>query len=149
MTIDEYLHQLPALKKAERTACKRLAKMFDKATSTHNSAFDGMPYTKRSENMYEIKLVEYVDAKKAWDEINAKYFEVRDQLEECIDYLLYWEGCLIFQIYIYNVALEKDDPLDGAEEILHTQSQYVIKAKLTEAKSHLRQLLIDRGVDLN
>lgn len=146
MTIDEYLSQLPDLRAAEKTARNRLDKLFNKATSTHNSAFDGMPYTKSSENTHETKLIEYADAKKAWDQINAKYFEIRDQLEECIEYLLYWEGCLIFHVYIYNMSLDKDDPLDGAEDILHTNSQHVITAKLSEAKSHLREQLINRGV---
>lgn len=148
MTIDEYLNQLYKLKKAEDRTYQKLVKKFDRATSTHNSAFDGMPHTKSNENIHETRLIEYADTKKEWNDINRKFFEVKEQIEEAVDYLLYWEGRLIYQLYVYNVFLSGDDPMDGAAEILHTKSRQVINNKLAEAKAHMRQLLIDRGIEL-
>lgn len=148
MTIDEYLNQLPNLKRAEGIAYQKLKQYFDKATSTHNSAFDGMPRVKSCENTHETRLIEYADAKREWNDINKRFYEVKDQIEEAVDYLLYWEGRLIYQLYVYNVFLSIDDPMDGAAEILHTKSQHVIKVKLAEAKTHLRQILINQGVEI-
>ena len=149
MTIDEYLNQLPKLKAAEIREYDKLMTMFDRATSTHNSAFDGMPHSKRSENIHEIKLIEYADTKREWEDLNKRFYEIKEQIEEAIDYLLYWEGSLIYRVYIYNIFGTRDDPLEGADEILHTNSQHIINVKLTEAKSHLRQILINRGVELD
>lgn len=148
MTIDEYLNQLPVLKQTEKKAYNRLRKCFDRATSTHNSAFDGMPHVKSSENIHETRLVEYVDAKKEWDEINARFFEIKEQIENTIYYMVYWEAVLINQIYIYNVIRSNASPLDGVAEILNTNNQHTIKNKIAEAKAHLRQQLIDRGVEI-
>ena len=148
MTIDEYLNQLPKLKAAENREYNKLIKMFDKATSTHNSVFDGMPLTKNSENAHETKLIEYADAKREWDEIHKRFYDIKNQIESAIDYLLYWEGSLIYRVYIYNVFGTRDDPLEGADEILHTNSQHIINVRLTEAKSHLRHILINQGIEL-
>lgn len=149
MTIDEYLNQLPKLKAAENHKYNKLMKMFDIATSTHNSAFDGMPRTRNSENAIETKLIEYADTKREWDEIHRRFYEIKEQIEDAIDYLLYWEGSLIYRVYIYNIFGTRDDPMEGADEILHTNSQYIINVKLAEAKSHLRQILINQGVELD
>lgn len=148
MTIDEYLNQLPDLKRDEDRVYTKLKHYFDKATSTPGSSFDGMPRRRSHENMHETWMIEYADAKREWTAINNKFYEVKEQLESTVDYLLYWEGRLIYQLYIYNVILGGDDPMDGAEEILHTQDRDKIDAKLDKAKSHLRQLLIKQGVEL-
>lgn len=148
MTIDEYLNQLPKLKAAENREYNKLAKVFDKATSTHNSAFDGMPRTKNSINAHETRLIEYVDTKREWDEIHKRFYEILEQIEGAIDYLLYWEGSLIYRVYIYNIFGTREDPLEGADEILHTNSQHIINVKLAEAKSHLREILINQGIEL-
>lgn len=148
MTIDEYLNQLPELKKAEDRAYRELNKMFDRAISTHNSAFDGMPHVKSNENIHETRLIEYADAKREWDEINARFFEIKEQIEKTIYYMVYWEAVLINQIYIYNVIRSNASPLDGVAEILNTNNQHTIKNKIAEAKAHLRQQLIDRGVEI-
>lgn len=149
MTIDEYLNQLPQLKRAEDRAYTNLKHYLDKATYIPSSAFDGMPHARSYENKHETWMIEYADAKREWDSINAKFYEIKEQVEANVDYLLYWEGRLIYQLYIYNVFIGADDPMDGAEEILHTKSRHVINNKLAVAKSHLRQILIERGVELD
>lgn len=148
MTIDEYLNQLPYLKKADNRLYKELMIKSERATSTPSSAFDGMPRTKNSGNTHETRLLDYVDAHREWKEVNERFFEIKKQIEEAADYLLYWEGCLIMHVYVYNIMFSADDPLHGADEILHTQSQHVINKKLAEAKAHLRQLLIKQGIEL-
>lgn len=148
MTIDEYLKQLPDLKKADNRLYQMLIIKSERATRTTCSAFDGMPRTKNSGNTHETKLIEYIDAHREWKEVNEKFYEIKKQIEEAADYLLYWEGCLIIHVYIYNIMFSVDDPMHGVEDILHTKSQHVINKKLAEAKSHLRELLISRGVEI-
>ena len=60
--------------------------------------------------------------------------------------MLYWQGRLIYQVYIYNVIIEAADDLNGADEILKTKSQREILAKLAEAKAALADQLRAQGV---
>ena len=149
MTIDEYLNQPRKLKaKGERLYMKML-EAEAKATSPHVSLNlgDGIP-GRSGANATENKLLDYVEASKAYTKVTRQHNEIRSALLMAIDNLLYWQGCLIYQVYIYNVAIEADDSLNGADEILRTDNRREILAKLAEAKAALADLLRAQGLDI-
>ena len=150
MTINEYLGKVPALKyKAERAAA-RYQELVTRATSTGcglNLGATGQRI-KGGGNVTEDKLIAMTDAGKASRAAYTRYIEFRDQLEKDIDNLLYWQGCLIYRVYLYNVIVEASDDLNGAGDILRTDDRREILAKLTEAKAALADILRGRGVDI-
>lgn len=147
MTIDEYLNQLPKLRRAEAKAYNRMETKFDRATSLQSSFNFDMPRRIADQNATEARLVDLADAQREWKEANDAYIEFKDQLERSLYNLLYWEGLLIDQAYIYNVVCGRDH-LYGLDEILHTSSRGAILAKLDTAKQHLRQILRDQGIEI-
>ena len=148
MTIDEYLNQLQKLRRREKQTYKKMQKQLDRATSVQSSFNFGMPRSRSNENRTETMLVDLADAQSEWREANAAYIAFREQLQSDIYNLLYWEGLLIEQVYIYNQVNECEDDLHGAAEILKTKNRGAIINKLNEAKAHLRQILIDQGKEI-
>ena len=150
MTIKEYLNQLPKLKYKAETATARYEDLVLRATAP-GCALDLGDTGRRirgSGNATENKLIEMSDAGKKSRAANERYYNFRDQLEKDIDNLLYWQGCLIYQCYIYNVIIEADDNLKGAADILRTTSRREILAKLAEAERALADILQARGLDI-
>lgn len=147
MTIDEYLNQLPKLRRAEAKAYNRMETKFDRATSLQSSFNFDMPRRIADQNATEARLVELADAQREWKEANEAYATFKEQLERSLYNLLYWEGLLIDQAYIYNVIYGRDH-LYGLDEILKTRNRGVMISKLNEAKQHLRQILIDQGIEI-
>ena len=150
MIIDEYLSQI-------RTAKRRSDELYNKLTIAQERALnvrspgnvgDGTPYTRTNENAAETRLLNYIDIGKEYDTATKTYIDTRKQVINAIDYLLYWQGCLIYQVYIYNVVIEADDDLSGADDILHTNNRREILAKLAEAKEALADLLREQGIEI-
>lgn len=150
MTINEYLNQPRTLKARRDKALENLKVLETRMLSPHDplNLGDGTPRSRSGENTHETHLIEYIDAGKEFKESNRLYMETRDNLEAAINYLLYWQGRLIYQVYIYNVIIEAADDLNGADEILKTKSQREILAKLTEAKAALADQLRAQGVEI-
>lgn len=148
MTIDEYLNQMKILRYKYLRLYDKAREAENKATSTRSSLNTDGRIQHKGVNMTESRLI---DAADAWGAMKAAYNEYnayRDQLDEGMRTLLYWEGCLIYKVYIHNVIAEKEDDLDGAEEILFTNNRKMIVSRLNEAKSHLREILISKGMDI-
>lgn len=148
MTIDEYLNQLRKLRRREKRTYQKMQNQYDRATSLQSSFNFGMPRNRSNENRTETRLLDLADTQREWREANAAYIGFREQLQSDIYNLLYWEGLLIEQVYIFNLINESEDDLNGAAEILNTNNRGTIIRKLNEAKAHLRQILIDRGVEI-
>lgn len=149
MTIDEYLNQPRKLKrKRDRLYEKLLAAEERTAPRDPLNLGDGVPGRRSGSNTTEDKLLTYIDASSAYREASRQYTNVRDALNLAIDNLLYWQGCLIYQVYIYNVYFDIDDDLKGADEILRTDNRREILAKLGEAKEALADLLRAQGVEI-
>ena len=150
MTIDEYLSQI-------RTAKKERDELSDKLDIAQEAALnvrspgnmaDGAPYARTNENATENRLIKYIDLHNEYEKASKLYIDTRKQVSRAIDYLLYWQGCLIYQVYIYNVVIEADDDLRGADDILRTNNRREILAKLAEAKEALAKLLREQGVEI-
>lgn len=147
MTIDEYLNQPQKLKrKRDRLYNKMLAAEAKTAPRDPLNLGDGVPGRSSGHNATEDRVLNYIDANRAYREAHRQYMNVRDALNLAIDNLLYWQGCLIYQVYIYNVYFDIDDNLKGADEILRTNNRREILAKLSEAKAALADLLRAQGV---
>lgn len=150
MTIDEYLSQPRKLKRK----CNRLYKIMQaaelKATSPRDplNLGDGIPGRKSGGNSTEDRLLDYINANQDYCDAYQQYKAIRDEIETTIDNLLYWQGRLIYHVYIYNVFLDEADDLHGAEDILNTNSRREILAKLAEAKAALADLLRAQGVEI-
>ena len=149
MTIDEYLSQARSLKYKADKAAARLEEYESRAISPRCALNlgDGIPGGRTNTNGTETRLIEYIDAGKAYTAANDNYRQFREQLQNTINYMLHWEAVLIEQIYINNVYFDRDD-LHGVNEILNTDNKRVILAKLGEAKQSLAEHLRQRGVDI-
>lgn len=148
MTINEYLNQPRDLKRS----CDRLYKKMLKAeerTAPRDplNLGDGIP-ARRSGNANEDKLLTYIDATRTYKKAYTQYTEVCNALSLAINNLLYWQGCLICRVYLYNACLDVDDDLQGADEILRTDDRREILAKLGESKAALADLLRAQGVEI-
>ena len=150
MTIDQYLNQVPAFKAKAEKAAAHYAQMVDRATATGCGLDLGDTGQRihRSGNATEEKLIAMTDAGKKSRAAYTRYIEFRDQLEKDIDNLLYWQGSLIYRVYLYNVIVETDDNLNGTADILRTNNRREILAKLAEAKAALADILRARGLDI-
>ena len=148
MTIDEYLNQLRTFKRREKKLYKNLMQCADRAFSPRSASSYDMPHSKSHDNQTETLLIELADADAAYTAALEEYRAFREQLENSIYNLFYWEGLVIYQVYFINGLLERDDDLTGLDEILKTHNRGVMISKLNEAKQHLRQILIDQGIEI-
>ena len=150
MDINEYLAQLPKLKRRADSAYLRYLELHERAVSPGCGLDlgDTGQRIKGSGNATEDRLIKAADGLREWRAANDKYKEIRAQLDAAVDELKYWQGCLIVHVYIYNVTFEADDDLKGADEILHTTNRREILAKLDESKRHLAEILRSQGVDI-
>ena len=150
MTIDEYLNQARTLKYKADKAKARFEEYESRAINPRSplDLGDGIPAGRTNANGTETRLIEYIDAGKAYTAAANNYSEFRHQLQNTINYLLHWEALIIERIYIYNIYYEYGDDLAGVDEILNTDNKRVILSKLGEAKRHLADLLRQRGVDI-
>lgn len=150
MTISEYLNQVRAFKAKAEKAAARYETLVMRATAPGCGLDlgDTGQRIRRGGNATEERLIAMTDAGKQSRAAYTRYIEFRDQLEKDIDNLLYWQGRLIYQCYIYNTIIEADDILNGAADILRTNNRREILAKLAEAKAALADILRARGLDI-
>lgn len=150
MTIDEYLRQVRTAKQTSDELFNKLVIAQERALNVRSplNLGDGTPGTRTNENATESRLIRYIDVHNEYEKATRLYIDTRKQLLSAMDFLLYWQGCLIYQVYIYNVSIEAEDDLNGAEDILHTRNRGVILAKLAEAKEALAEKLREQGVEI-
>ena len=150
MTIDEYLNQPRKLKAKSERLYKKMLIAEEKATTPRDplNLGDGIPGRRSGSNTTETKLLEYIDASRAYSEAYTQFREARDTLTGAIDNLLYWQGNLIYQIYIYNATFSSGDDIKDAGDILRTSNRREILAKIAEAKAALADLLRAQGVEI-
>ena len=150
MTIDEYLNQAKKLKhKADRAELK--LKEVESRTIDPRSSLnlgDGIPASNRSGNGTESRLLEYIDAGKAYTAASRKYTEFRKNLQSTVFDMPHWAALIIEQIYIYNVFSGCEEDLSGVGDILSTNDRRQILAKLSEAKELLADRLRVQGVEI-
>jgi hypothetical protein len=135
------------------STCKKLNEKLLKAEAKVNSAgpgfsLDPAAYTKDTDNRQETKLINYIDAANEYKAARKAYLDARASIEGSLDYLLYWEGRLIYHVYIYNAEFYPDDDLKDAAEIVGARNRYELIQKLDEAKEHLADLLRNKGVEI-
>ena len=109
---------------------------------------DGISTNSRNVNGTESRLLEYVDAGKAYTAARRNYTEFRKNLKSTVFNMPHWAALIIEQIYIYNVFSDREDNLYGVSDILNTNDRRQILAKLREAKEILADLLRAQGVDI-
>ena len=150
MTIDEYLNQPRNLKRRREQLGEQLTAAEARVTSPRDplNLGDGIPCSRYSGNGTENKLLEYIDISREFSKVNAQFKEMRDAIITAVDNMIYWQGCLIHHVYVYNVYFRSDDILNGADEILNTKDRRQILAKLTEAKAALAVQLRAQGVEI-
>ena len=148
MTIDEYLYQLRRLKRREEDLFKTYEELEARAESPRSSFNYNMPRSKNNDNLTEKRLTELIDAGQEWIEARNEYSAFRDQLQDSIYNLLYWEGLLIEQVYINNMIYKRENDLYGADQILKTNNKGAIIRKLRDAKAHLAEILRDQGIEI-
>lgn len=150
MTIDEYLNQPQKLKRKSDRLYKKALEAETRVTSPRDplNIGDGIPGRGSGSNATENKLLDYIDIHKEYSETHQQYIEARDAINAAIDNLLYWQGCLIYQVYIYNATFNNDDNLKGTDLILRTKNRREILAKLGEAKEALADQLRAQGVEI-
>lgn len=148
MTIDEYLNRLRVLKRKADAAEERCNKIYDKVINPPSaSSFDGSPKGRGNVNSNEIRLVKYSDAVRDYKEAYQEYKDHSDHIYSNICNCLYLDGLLLVTAYINNVVFD-NDTLHGIGSILNTSDQRVVRNRLHEAKEHLRQVLIQQGMDI-
>lgn len=148
MTIDEYLRQPQELKRKYERLYKRLLVMETRVTSPRDPLNTIGVQSRTGENAAETKLLDFIDAHNEYKDVVERYRETRKNILTAIDYVLYWQGSLIYQVYVRNVAVEEEATLTGADEILHTDDRREILAKLGEAKEALAAQLRAQGVTI-
>lgn len=150
MTIDEYINEMQRLKSKSERLLKDMREAETPLLSPRDplNLGDGTPRSRSGGNGTENKLLEYIDISREFSKVNGQFKEMRDAIKSAIDNLLYWQGCLIHHVYIYNVYFNPDDILNGADEILNTNDRRQILAKLTEAKAALAVQLRAQGVEI-
>lgn len=148
MTIDEYLNQPRKLKQRAERLWKKAEALEEAAISPQSAGRFDMPRSRSNDNQTEARLIRYIDAMSEWRDAHDAYVNCRDQLERDLHNLFYWEGLCIHDVYICNAMIDRGDDLTGLEEILNTRNRGAILTKLGEAKQHLRQLLIDQGIEI-
>lgn len=147
MTIDEYLNQLKALERREERLYKKYCEIEEKATSPQTYNFgSGAPRGRNGNNTRENLLVELADASNEFNAAFEEYKNFRNRLQRNIYNLLYWQGLIIEQVYIYN--RNRDNDLYGVNELLFTDDRREILAKLDEAKAALAEILRAQGVEI-
>lgn len=149
MTIDEYLSQGAALKEKAKNAETHLRELETKMLNARSSLNlgDGIGANRRNVNGTEERLIEYLDAGKAYTAALKELKQFRHQLQSTSDFLLHWEGKLIEEIYIYNTFFDRDFDYN-VREILRTDDQRTIDKKTSEAKQHFADLLRAQGVTI-
>lgn len=149
MTIDDYLNQMRTLRYKYLRLYEEAREVENKATNTGALlSLDNGVRSKSSENVAESRAIDAADAWRTMRQAYDRYCEYRDQLDDSMNMLLYWEGRLIYQVYIYNQIADKEDNLSGTNEILNTDNRKVILSKLNEAKLHLSEILISKGIEI-
>lgn len=147
MTIDEYLNQLKTLKERKDFLFKKVDVLLSKATSPGPALKIGMPHSQTNTNHTEDSIIDYASLSQELKSTQNEYNELSNTINRTINYLLYWEGCVITRVYFYNIYLGYDD-LHGLNEILKTNDKNEILAKLDQAKTHLAKLLQSRGIEI-
>lgn len=148
MTIDEYLNRPQKLKKKSDRLYKRLLEAEARLMPRDPLNLGDGSQRRTGENVQQVRLTDYIDLSNKYKAASKAYHDAREELENAIDYLLYWQGCLITHVYIYNVTFEAEDALQGADEILRTKSRQKIRAKLDESKAALAELLRAQGITI-
>ena len=150
MTIDEYINEMQRLKSKSERLLKDMREAETPLLSPRDplNLGDGTPRSRSGGNGTENKLLEYIDISREFDKVNDQFKEMRDAIRSAIDNMIYWQGCLIHHVYVYNVYFRSDDILNGADEILHTTNRRQILAKLDEAKAALAVQLRAQGVEI-
>ena len=150
MTIDEYINEMQRLKSKSERLLKEMREAETPLLSPRDplNLGDGTPRNRSGGSGTENKLLEYIDISREFDKVNDQFKEMRDAIRSAIDNMIYWQGCLIHHVYVYNVYFYPDDILNGAEEIVHTNDRRQILAKLTEAKAALAVQLRAQGVEI-
>lgn len=150
MTINEYLSQLPKLKRQAERSYRAFKEAEAAATDPGCTLnFSGAETRSRSGcNTTELQFVRAADALQEYQDARRRYIAFRYQLEKDLDGLLYWQGCLLFRVYVFNVLTGAADSLDGAGDILRTRNRREIVAKLREAQAALAEVLRARGKEI-
>lgn len=150
MTIDGYLNQSRRLKNRVDKATKVLEEAESKAGIRSSlDRVDGIVCGRNNGNSTEARMIDYVDAGREYRDAQHEYKQFRDQLKDVINYLLHWEALIIEQVYIYNVFFGAEDDLFGVDEIIGKNNRVIMLQKLGIAKEHLRDLLRDRGIEID
>ena len=150
MTIDEYINEMQRLKIKSERLLKEMREAETPLLSPRDplNLGDGTPRNRSGGNGTENKLLESIDIHREFSKVNDQFKEMRDAIRRAVDNMIYWQGCLIHHVYVYNVYFYPDDILNGAEEIVHTTNRREILAKLGEAKAALAVQLRAQGVEI-
>ena len=149
LTIDKYLGQAKRLKSKADKAEEKLKAIESRSINPRSSLNlgDGVPANSRNVNGTETRLLEYIDAGKAYTVASNDYKTFREQLKQTTANMVHWQAQIIEQIYVYNVFFGYDD-FDGVGEILRTTDRHRILMKLDESKRSLADLLRAQGVEI-
>lgn len=147
MTIEEYLKLGRTLRQEVDSKGRHLEKLMDRVMNPGTN-FDGTPAGRRHDNGHEARLVAYVDASKEYDAAYNEYKRHQEQLENALYNVLYWQALVIERVYYTNVLMEYPNELYGVGNILKTDDRHKIRAKVTEAKEALADLLRAQGVEI-
>lgn len=148
MTIDEYLQQLPALKRKAEHLYEKLIECENKATAGRTANADRIPH-RTQENTTETKLIEYADAVKEYSKTQSQYMELRRKLCRASYELKHWQGILIEELYIYDTVLDRETDITEFSEMLQTSDRRKMRDKLAEAREQLKQILTDQGESID
>ena len=147
MTIEEYLKLGNILRQDVDSKGRRVDELIERVLNpgTH---FNEIPAGRRNDNGHETRLIEYVDANNEFKAAYSEYKRHQEQLENALYNVLYWQALVIERVYYTNALMECPNELYGVENILKTNDRHKIRAKLTEAKEALADLLRAQGVEI-
>lgn len=150
MTIDEYLNELQRLYCRAERKYRKLLDAKDNADSPRSSLNlgDGAPRGRSHVNTTERRTLKYVDASKEWRKALKERDDFKAALYDNIYQLYYWEALVIERIYVSSAYEGHTKNIISLTDILHTYNEDKLQAKLDEAKEHLRQILIEKGYDI-
>ena len=150
MTIDGYLHELRRLYIKAEIKKKKLdeAEAIVESPRSSLNLGDGTPIQRGHSNSVENKMMKYVEASDEWRKAVKERDDFKTALYDNIYQLYYWEGLVIERLYVYGAYDEPRDEVTEVYDILHTYNERKVRLKIKEAKQHLRQILIDQGMDI-
>lgn len=151
MTIDDYLKQYEYLKGRADLTYIKMSEAEDRANNIRCGLnLDGTPRTKGGRpNGHETALIEAADALKECMAADKALKAYEKQLKGAINSLLYWEGCIITRIYIYNVRFERPPVCDINDIVADLDDKRATGEYISTAKAHLAEILRARGVEIS